>query len=836
MTSGGRRDETGDGTARPARVTMRRRILLAFGVMGAITLVVGAQAVRSVDHAGGLVLRTFDHALMSVSYARGAATDFAAMTATLGRLHDAAPGATRDAHRARLAELEDSFASDLDVARERALSARGAAAADLAAAAAASWREAIAPLLADADGALGEAAWTALDPLAAEVSEQLDLLVEHVSGDAFLFRRAAEAEVTASLRLNIAATVLSLGGAVALALLLARRLLGPVRAAAAAAAGIAAGRLDTPIPRAGRDELGALLGAMSVMRDAIRGRIADEQDARREAEDRFAVALDNMSQGLVMFGPDDRLRVVNRRFAEIHRLPPGAVAPGATHRAVLDALAAAQERDADAATRLVEEEQLRVARRQPGRHVRELPGDRAVAVSFSPMPDGGWVATHEDVSERRRAQARIAHMTEHDALTGLPNRVRFRERAEHAATAGGRLAVHCLNLNRFKDVNDALGSPAGDALLRSVAERLLACLGEGDRIARLGGDEFAVLQVGADAEAAEQLADRLLRAIAAPHAVAGQRIAAAASIGIALFPDDGAGAEDVLRNAQLALDQARIEARGGHRFFRAAVDNALRARRALEADLRGALADDALELHYQPVVDLREGGVSGFEALMRWNHPVRGRISPAEFIPLAEESELICALGAWALRTACAEAAGWPQPARVAVNVSPVQFRHGGVEEAVAAALAASGLPPDRLEVEVTESVLLGEGSDTVAVLHALRARGVRVAMDDFGTGYSSLATLRSFPFDKIKIDQSFVRGPGGEEPQSAAIVRAVSGLAAALGMRCTAEGVETAEQLARLRATGCTDIQGYLFSPPRPASEVPALLARLAPAARAVA
>jgi diguanylate cyclase (GGDEF)-like protein/PAS domain S-box-containing protein len=434
-----------------------------------------------------------------------------------------------------------------------------------------------------------------------------------------------------------------------------------------------------------------------------------------------------------------------------------------------------------------------------------------------------------DVTERKQAEARIAYMAHHDALTGLPNRVMFNERlaADLAKVAadGERLAVHCLDLDHFKSVNDTLGHPVGDLLLRQVAERLSSCLRKSDMVARLGGDEFAVVQTPIiDPDEASKLAGRLIEVLSQPFALDGHDVVIGASIGIALAPDDGDGADALLRNADMALYRAKSEGRGTSHFFEPEMDRRLQARRTLEVDLRKAFASGEFELYYQPLVNVRSGQVCGFEALIRWHHPERGMISPAEFIPLAEEIGLIVPIGDWVLRQACRQAATWPGDIHVAVNLSPVQFRSRGVVRAVLTALGHSGLAPHRLELEITESVLLGETDANIATLHQLRGLGVKIAMDDFGTGYSSLSYLRSFPFDKIKIDRSFVHEMV-ERPDCIAIVRAVAGLGASLGIATTAEGVETVEQLDRIRAEGCTEVQGYLFSAPRPAGELAGLM-----------
>jgi diguanylate cyclase (GGDEF)-like protein len=386
--------------------------------------------------------------------------------------------------------------------------------------------------------------------------------------------------------------------------------------------------------------------------------------------------------------------------------------------------------------------------------------------------------------------------------------------------------VLCLDLDRFKEVNDTLGHPVGDELLRAVAGRLRRCVRETDTIARLGGDEFAIVQISRTQPTdATALASRIIEAIDAPFDIDGHRVAVGTSVGIAIAPTDGTDPDQLLKNADLALYRAKSDGRGTYRFFEQEMDQRMQARRKLELDLRRALVDGEFELHYQPFVNLDRNEVIGFEALLRWRHPERGMVSPAEFIPLAEETGLIVPIGEWALRRACREAIGWPDGIAIAVNLSAAQFRNRQLVQTVVNALAAAGLPATRLELEITESVLLQDAEAAREILLQLRSLGVRIALDDFGTGYSSLSYLRTFPFDKIKIDRCFIADLSTSAEAPLAILRAVTQLGATLGMTTTAEGVETEEQLALVRAVGCTEMQGHLFSPPRPAHEVPHLL-----------
>ena len=537
-------------------------------------------------------------------------------------------------------------------------------------------------------------------------------------------------------------------------------------------------------------------------------------------------ALANMSQGLCMFDADGRILLFNERYVELMDRS-GMPLQGRLLVDVLRELKAVGEWDGDPdeffASVLAEAGAGRTVTKTLGRNGRSL------RVVDQPMKGGGWVATFEDITEWQAAQEQISHMARHDALTNLPNRTLFREQLEKAlrlAKRSDQLAVLCLDLDHFKDINDSLGHPVGDVLLKEVAQRLGECITEHDTVARLGGDEFAVVQFCSDCDpsAVASLASHVVEKVSAPYEIAGHQLVIGVSIGISLAPEDGKNPDELLKKADLALYRAKEDGRGTYRFFETGMDARAQARRLLELDLRAALHRDEFEVYYQPIRDVAKDVVVSFEALARWNHSLRGMIPPANFIPLAEETGLIVPIGEWVLRQACMDAAGWSQDVGVAVNLSPVQFKNPNLVSTVKEALRASGLPAHRLELEITESVLLQNSEATLSVLHELRGFGVRISLDDFGTGYSSLSYLRSFPFDKIKIDRSFVTELATRD-DSMAIVRAVTGLGKSLGIVTTAEGVETDAQFELLRREGCTQAQGYLFSRPRPAADVENML-----------
>ncbi|MCX7321641.1 MAG: EAL domain-containing protein [Hyphomicrobiales bacterium] len=547
-------------------------------------------------------------------------------------------------------------------------------------------------------------------------------------------------------------------------------------------------------------------------------------------KNRLATAINNMNQGLLLFDADARVVVCNQRYLDMYGLSADVIVPGLPFRNVIEyrKQTGSFDGDVDAHVATI----MRNVARSHSLSMRTADG-RAIQIVSQPVADGGWVATHEDVTERRQVEERIAHLAHFDALTDLPNRTLFRTELDRELKRVGR-GSHCavlyIDIDEFKSINDTLGHPVGDELLKEIARRLRLCVRGSDVVARLGGDEFAIVQtdVGAQADITD-LVSRIYAAIREPYECLGHRLLTDASIGIAMAPRDGTDLDELLKNADLAMYGAKAEGRRTFRFFEPQMNAKAKARRLLESDLRQAISGGGFtaggfEVYYQPFLNLRDDSIAGCEALLRWRHPERGMISPVDFIPVAEDIGVINQIGEWVLSTACLEAAGWPDEVRIAINVSPAQFRGTSLPLKVAAALAASGLPARRLELEITEAVLIRDDETALDVMQQLRELGVRIALDDFGTGYSSLSYLQRFPFDKIKIDRSFITDIA-EAHGSSSIVQAVVNIAASRHMTTTAEGVETQQQKELLQALGCTEMQGYLFSKPKPAADVRELL-----------
>jgi diguanylate cyclase (GGDEF)-like protein len=571
---------------------------------------------------------------------------------------------------------------------------------------------------------------------------------------------------------------------------------------------------------------------MKFIADRLRRTLLDAVIATRDITflaSRFDTALNNMPLGLCMFDATGRLVVANRRSLDLLGLPSEIARRGASmHELVQDCMRAGRLSAADAA-RLADEFERRGSEPVGEDFVLETQAGRVLALTFQPMENGGSVVLIEDITERRNAEAKINHLARYDGLTGLPNRAFFREHMERALAMiqrGGSCAVLFVDLDQFKQVNDTLGHPFGDQLLRCVADRLRGLIRDSDVVARFGGDEFVVLQAPVRRpEQVASLARRIVDVLGEPYQIEGHEIVIGASIGIAVAPNDGIDADLLLKNADMALYRAKSDGRAGWRFFEPEMDIKAQARRNLELDLRNALANDTFEVYYQPLYNLRNHRVSTCEALLRWPHPERGMISPAEFIPVAEEMGLIVEIGNRVLRKACIECTRWPADVRVAVNLSPIQFRRGSVVAAVKDALAVSKLSPNRLEVEITESVLLQDTEQTRLALNELRELGVRISLDDFGTGYSSLSYLHSFPLHKVKIDRMFLRGILADT-RSLTLLRGVARLSAELGMSVVVEGIETEAELAIItRETTVDEAQGFLFSRPVPGRDIRKIL-----------
>ncbi len=765
-----------------ALAAIRSRVLVSCLALTLLTVMLGAYSQIAQRQLADLAIRIYDDAFMSVSYLRAAQLGF---TDLAHQVPDSGSSLS-------------SVTDDLDVAGARAMSDTG--------------RQAVARLR--------EHVSTATSQDFAAIQNEFESVVEIFADDGFRYRREITRMVAEEVRRTWAVIAGSLLAALVITGLVTRMIAPPVRRAARVAQAIAAGRLDNIIPQSGRGETADLLRALSVMQDniaaamdRIHGLMAAQASSHQSElvaqHAKLDAALENMNQGLCLFDRDNRLVMANRRFAEMFGTPElGASAASVLHTSGLSGLV------------------MQAETRNASVFSGNLPDGRVIAVTQRPVSAGGWVATYEDITERRAAAHRLDYMARHDQLTGLSNRVVFHEHTARALASGpAGLAVMCIDLDRFKLVNDTLGHAAGDAVLRIVSRRLRDCTRDDDLVVRFGGDEFVVVQNRPGAGSyVDSVAARIVDLLSQPIDVGGRQVSIGASIGIALSTGPADTPETLLRYADIALYNAK--AAGGGRFlrFEPAMDVMIQERRNLELDLKNAVGTDQFELYFQPLINADKGSIEGFEALVRWNRPGVGLVGPQFFIGALEEIGLIGELGRWVIEAACMEAASWPGAVKVAVNLSPLQFRSGNLAAQVRAALDRSGLAPARLELEITESVLLQEDGDIMETLFALRALGVRIAMDDFGTGYSSLSYLRRFPFDKIKIDQSFVRGMSDHE-DCRAIVRSIIGLGRSLGMAVNAEGVETQEQVDALRLEGCDQLQGFLFSRPKPGSEVRPLL-----------
>jgi diguanylate cyclase (GGDEF)-like protein/PAS domain S-box-containing protein len=550
-------------------------------------------------------------------------------------------------------------------------------------------------------------------------------------------------------------------------------------------------------------------------------RLSESESSLLQKSQQLDAALNNMSQGLCMFDREQRLLVFNKKYTEMYGFTPTAGMSLRDLFAIRSAEGSLPQERAHIVNRL----EL-VAKNQPYCAVDRMPDGRTIAITHQPMSNGGWVALHQDITAQKRAEAELAYMARYDALTGLPNRAVFLESVRQAVArnrqTGEEFSILMLDLDGFKAVNDSLGHATGDRLLKAVAQRLRAMMPDGDQVARLHGDEFAIFQPVTHGQKARigALATRILQVFTEPFDLSGRKVIIGSSIGVTFAPADGADAEALIRNADLALYKAKSEGRNRYCRFEATMEAEARERRELEDDMHRGILRNEFELHYQTIVDVAKQACCGAEALLRWRHPERGLIAPGQFIGIAEESGMIVPLGEWILRTACAAAAKWPSDLKLAVNLSPSQFTQGDLLGILRSTLKETGLAPERLELEITETVLIEKTEENLALLHALKALGVSIVLDDFGIGYSSMRYLQEFPFDKIKIDKSFIQSMASHA-DSAAIVRAIAGLGRSLDIETTAEGVETAEQLRLLRSAGCQLAQGFLFSRPVPAAQL---------------
>ncbi len=576
------------------------------------------------------------------------------------------------------------------------------------------------------------------------------------------------------------------------------------------------------------EELDALQAGLEAK---IARRTAELRDSRKQLKlqnRRMAAALDSTGYAISIFDGGRKLVYCNSYFLELYRLPRNLGRQGTSFEAVLRGRIAANSIVGDDPDAYYRERTEGIDRGQVWTDVHRLNTGEMVSVYHAPLPDGGWVATHKDITEFSRLQDELAHRAYHDALTGLPNRHMLQDRlAESFKSAAGlgSFALLLIDLDGFKAINDTLGHAAGDQVLRELGDRIVAVTGDAGMVARMGGDEFAVvMEVGAVGRDAQRLAIALVEAGRAPLRLEGQTAAVGFSIGVAVAPNDGSTGEQLLKSADLALYAAKNERRGSYRFFEPALDRALRDRRQLEHDLSVALERGEFELYFQPILNLKTQAFSGFEALLRWHRGEHGPVPPAQFIPVAEETGLIVPIGEWVLREAIAEAAQWPESLRIAINVSSVQFQRGNIVATILNALGASGLAPERVEIEITESVFLDKSAANLDTLRQLHALGLKVALDDFGTGYSALSYLLTYPFDKIKIDGSFVRALDNAAGAHA-IVGAIAEIGHRMGLVTTAEGVETPEQLRNVHAVGYSEAQGFLIARPMPSAQVRKLL-----------
>jgi diguanylate cyclase (GGDEF)-like protein len=812
-------------------MSIRHKFFLAFSVLAALACSLAFCGFRGIVASGDLVVRLYDGPLMGINHARSAdATLNEARLLVTSNPGDDMPDETVAEFRKQLAEIT----RDLKIVHERIDNPDVLAALAKTEDRIREWSDAELKLLrSPPDGLTAVPAPFSVAQKGNDAAIALDDLVETVAAYGFEYRKQAEAAVAAA-----RATLLALGlGTMLVGILLAISfswsMSQPISEAMQVAERVASGNFTGQIVTERNDELGRLLRSLASMQSHLKIR-ADEDYAMMEKLD---VALNNMGQGLCMFDANRRLMLWNERYVTMYRLDPDRLFVGCTlEQMLVDRKAAGtlyrnmEQMDAKLLTA--------IRTRSADNAIAELTDGRIVNLQYQPTHNGGWVFTHEDITERVQNEARIAHLAFHDPLTDLPNRAAFNDHIERtfrgAAADGESFSVLCIDLDRFKEINDVYGHATGDRFLTEIGQRLVSACGDAF-LARIGGDEFTIVSAGATQPGgAEELCRRLSIVMDTPFCVDEYEITGSFTVGVSVYPRDGADVNTLVAHAEAALYRAKAEQRGTIRFFEPAIDRQLREKRSLQQDIALALEKEELQLYFQPQA-LTSGEIFGFEILVRWQHPVRGMVSPGLFIPLAEETGAIQAIDEWVLREACREAASWPNPLSIAVNLSPVDFRRGDVVSMILGVLLETGLNPKRLEIEITEGVLIEDFDRAISILRKIKNLGVRIAMDDFGTGYSSLSYLQAFPFDKIKIDQSFI-AKIGRNFEAAAIIHAILGLGRALSLPVIAEGVETEEQLAFLAKEGCNEVQGYLIGRPQPLAQYQQVVTKFSETSRMAA